>query len=48
LRRDRLSISEVARRLGYQSEPAFSRAFKRLLGVPPSALARRKFVTNSK
>ena len=36
LRRDRLSVSEVARRLGYQSEPAFSRAFKRLLGVPPS------------
>jgi AraC-like DNA-binding protein len=36
LGRDRLSISEVARRLGYQSEPAFSRAFKRLLGVPLS------------
>ena len=36
LSRDRLSISEVANRLGYQSEPAFSRAFKRLQGVPPS------------
>jgi AraC-like DNA-binding protein len=36
LSRDRLSISEVANRLGYQSEPAFSRAFKRVQGVPPS------------
>jgi AraC-like DNA-binding protein len=36
LSRDRLSISEVANRLGYQSEPAFSRAFKRLQGVSPS------------
>jgi AraC-like DNA-binding protein len=38
LSRDRLSISEVATRLGYQSEPAFSRAFKRLRGVPPSSI----------
>jgi AraC-like DNA-binding protein len=38
LSRHRFSISEVANRLGYQSEPAFSRAFKRIHGVPPSTL----------
>ncbi len=34
--RDRLKIAIVARRLGYESEAAFSRAFKRIIGVPPS------------
>jgi AraC-like DNA-binding protein len=37
LRGDRLTVSEVAGRLGYESE-AFSRAFKRFVGVPPSTL----------
>jgi AraC-like DNA-binding protein len=36
--RDRMRISEVARRLGYESDAAFSRAFKRLLGQAPSRL----------
>jgi AraC-like DNA-binding protein len=40
LRGSRLSVAEVAARLGYESEASFSRAFKRLLGVPPSALRR--------
>jgi AraC-like DNA-binding protein len=40
LRQERLGVSEVARRLGYDSEASFSRAFKRLVGVPPSALRR--------
>ena len=31
------SIAEVARTLGYQSEAAFSRAFKREMGVSPGA-----------
>jgi AraC-like DNA-binding protein len=31
----RLSLGEVASRLGYDSEPAFSRAFKRIVGKPP-------------
>lgn len=35
-----LSISEAAGRMGYESGPAFSRAFKRHLGVPPGALRR--------
>lgn len=30
-----LTVNEVARHLGYQSEAAFSRAFKRINGIPP-------------
>jgi AraC-like DNA-binding protein len=37
---ERLSIGEVAARLGYDSEAAFSRAFKRIVGTPPSGLRR--------
>jgi AraC-like DNA-binding protein len=33
---DRARISEVAERLGYDSEAAFSRAFKRVIGMAPS------------
>jgi len=40
LRNDRFTVAEVAARLGYESEAAFSRAFKRLSGVPPSSLRR--------
>lgn len=32
-----LSVAAIARRAGYESEEAFSRAFKRARGVPPSA-----------
>jgi AraC-like DNA-binding protein len=37
----RLTVSEVSMRLGYQSEAAFSRAFKCLVGMPPSTLRPR-------
>jgi AraC-like DNA-binding protein len=37
LRKDRLTVAEVAAHLGYESEAAFSRAFKRYSGQPPSA-----------
>jgi AraC-like DNA-binding protein len=37
LRDPHTSIAEVATRLGYESEASFSRAFKRLQGMPPSA-----------
>jgi AraC-like DNA-binding protein len=40
LRKERLSVSDVAQRLGYDSEASFSRAFKRSVGVPPSAVRR--------
>ncbi|WP_186394094.1 AraC family transcriptional regulator [Stappia sp. TSB10GB4] len=35
LTRDRLPVEEVAHRLGYQSQAAFSRAYKRVVGTPP-------------
>ena len=34
------SISRIAERVGYQSEPAFNRAFKRVVGMPPGAARR--------
>ena len=40
LQDDRLTVAEVSSRLGYDSEPSFSRAFKRLVGLPPSAVRR--------
>ena len=36
LAHDRARISEVSKRLGYESDAAFSRAFKRIIGVAPS------------
>ncbi|WP_437995390.1 AraC family transcriptional regulator [Sorangium sp. So ce185] len=41
LRDDRVTVAEAAVRLGYDSEAAFSRAFKRFAGVPPSSLRRQ-------
>jgi AraC-like DNA-binding protein len=38
--RDRLSVDQVARRLNYNSPAAFSRAFKRFTGRPPSQVRR--------
>jgi AraC-like DNA-binding protein len=35
-----LTIGEVASRLGYDSESSFSRAFKRIVGNPPSGVRR--------
>jgi AraC-like DNA-binding protein len=40
LRTDQATVSQAATRLGYESEAAFSRAFKRNIGVPPSAVRR--------
>jgi len=40
LRDDDAPLSDVAGRLGYQSEAAFSRAFKRFVGVSPGAVRR--------
>jgi AraC-like DNA-binding protein len=35
LRQPGLTVSEVAARVGYDAEAAFSRAFKRHVGAPP-------------
>ena len=40
LREERATVAEISLRLGYGSEAAFSRAFKRFAGVPPG-VARR-------
>lgn len=37
IREDRVPLAEVAKRLGYSSDAAFSRAYKRHMGVPPGA-----------
>ena len=42
LERDRLSVAEVAARCGYQSETAFSKAFKRIAGVGPGEFRRAR------
>jgi len=39
---ERLTISEVASRLGYESEASFSRAFRRFMGDSPSAFRQRR------
>ena len=40
LKEDGAALAEVAFRLGYRSEAAFSRAFKRFIGVSPGAIRR--------
>jgi AraC-like DNA-binding protein len=40
LHHDDLSVSELASRLGYDSEAAFSRAFKRTIGISPGTVRR--------
>jgi AraC-like DNA-binding protein len=42
LRGDVMSIAEAAEQLGYASEPAFSRAFKRFFGATPGAVRARR------
>jgi AraC-like DNA-binding protein len=46
LREHDMGLGALASRLGYQSEAAFSRAFKRVVGVPPGALRRPDGVTS--
>ncbi|HEX8887164.1 MAG TPA: helix-turn-helix transcriptional regulator [Noviherbaspirillum sp.] len=42
LLRQRLPVEQVAIRVGYQSQPAFSRAFSARFGVSPSAWLRSR------
>jgi AraC-like DNA-binding protein len=41
LRDDHATVAELAGRLGYRSEAAFARAFKRVMGIPPGAVRRQ-------
>ena len=45
LKEGRPALGELASRLGYQSEAAFSRAFKRFIGISPGAVKRNPDVT---
>jgi AraC-like DNA-binding protein len=38
-----VAIAQVAAEIGYESEAAFNRAFKRAVGQPPGAWRRRRF-----
>jgi AraC-like DNA-binding protein len=40
LQHDDVPVAELAARLGYESEAAFSRAFKRTVGISPGAVRR--------
>ena len=42
LKEENAALSEIAGRLGYESEAAFSRAFKRFVGISPGAARRRE------
>ncbi len=44
LNEDGATSAELASRLGYRSEAAFGRAFKRVIGLPPGAVKRRSQV----
>ena len=46
LQEDNATLGEIASRLGYQSEAAFSRAFKRLIGTSPGAARRNGELVN--
>jgi AraC-like DNA-binding protein len=47
LKEEDASLGELADRLGYQSEAAFSRAFKRFIGVSPGAARRNGRIANN-
>ena len=41
------SIAQAAARVGYQSEAAFNRAFKKVVGVPPGLWRRTRLVQSA-
>ncbi len=45
--RDGQRVASVAEKLGYDSEASFSRAFKRIMGAPPSQFRKRDGMTAS-
>ncbi len=47
LKEEDAPLGELADRVGYQSEAAFSRAFKRFIGVSPGTARRQGYLANS-
>ena len=47
LKEEGATVGELADRLGYRSEAAFARAFKRVMGAPPGALEARRRLGHS-
>ena len=41
LQTEDVTVAELAHRLGYRSEAAFARAFKRVVGAAPGGVGRR-------
>jgi AraC-like DNA-binding protein len=48
LKEDDVPLAEVAGRLGYESESAFSRTFKRVIGFSPGAVRRTAATVSSR
>ncbi|NIL74576.1 AraC family transcriptional regulator [Rhodococcus sp. B10] len=46
LRSGDVTVAELAKRSGYDSDAAFARAFKRVIGVPPGSVRRRVETTS--
>jgi AraC-like DNA-binding protein len=42
LRRSQAPLAQIAEQVGYQTDTAFSRAFRREFGEPPAAWRRRR------
>jgi len=40
------TLAKIAERVGYQSEPAFNRAFKRVVGIPPGAVRKHGLISD--
>jgi AraC-like DNA-binding protein len=47
LRTTTSTVLSIAREVGYESEAAFTKAFKRLVGMPPSAWRRKTMLSAS-
>ena len=47
LKEEGAAVAELASRLGYRSEAAFARAFKRVIGLSPGAVKRAPKTENS-
>src|SRR5215468_634556 len=47
LRNGHKSLAAIASQVGYQSEPAFNRAFKREFGIPPAGWRRSQGKTGN-